>query len=779
MNFAGADGAGLAALSQRLTGAETALAPRLQLQAGVEIRSTGSLTLRDDWNLLSFNDLGQVVARAGGQPIRLTLRAADHLNLSASLSDGFRNAVTVVGTPDANASALLRAQASAVRTNSFIQLGQGASLRLVGGADLGAADVMATQFNGTGDVLIGRTTGTSTTVLVRTTTGSIDIAAARDVRLLNRQASVYTTGTPVDTTGLAGYQRPAASLLISAGSDRQGPFLAGGGAVSLTAGRDLVGSQTNASQYATDWWWRQAGNSASSSSTWWSRYDLFLQGVATFGGGDIRAMAGRDAVSLALSAPTSGALLGETSPGGERTVLSFGGGSVTLTAGRDVVDGFVLAGGARADIEAGRALVATGGPNGLQLLHQNTAVSVQARNGLTLGQLASAGLVAPLSRQGAQSTNGLLIGGMSPDATAAVRSSSGDVNFTGQQPDSVVGPYAQRGAAEHVVPSTLAMAAPHGSITVQGDLFQVPVAGASLSLLAGQDLRVSAVSVTGSQPAMGQPFATDNTAMAERLDPFPRNNTRLESGARDPVRLVAAQGSLSFDAVQVASPVRMVAGQDIAGRVLTVQHQAADELSVVQAGRDVHLTASTADAGYSFKVHGPGDLLVVAGRDIGLGTSGGIGSVGNLENAALPTGGAQLTLLAGGRPDAAVLATALGRYLPTANPPTAAPTSADGPTAADTQAYLARLLAFVQSRGGPLVVGAAQARQAFANLPLEARWLFMQSVLFDELRASGRLAAASAGAEREAAYGRGFAALPALYPGTQPAGDIRMTSRPI
>jgi len=901
--FTGADGNALAAIASRLVGGNTALQPTIAVQAGVEIRSRTTLTLRDDWNLVAFDPAGQTQARPGGQPIALTLRAADSLNLSASLSDGFRNTVPTSAEPST-----AQALAAAIRPGSYILAGASASLRLVGGADLGAGNVLATQVNGNGDVNIGRAGGaTPTAVLVRTSTGGIDIAAARDIHLLNRQATVYTTGTPVDTSTLPGYLRPPAALLINGATERQGPFLQGGGGLTLAAGRDLVGGSNGAAQYGTDWWWRYAGSGSSSNLAWWSRYDLFQQGFATFGGGNIVASAGRDAVAPGLSAAGSGVLLAETAAGQARASVAYGGGSVSLQAGRDVLDAFIFASGARAEVAAGRSVTASAGANGLQLLHQNTAVAVTARNHISLGHLASAGLMAPLSRQGALTTNGLLVGGLSPLATAVVISDSGDLAYSGRQPEDLAGAYSQRGATESVVPSDLLMAAPRGNIVLQGDLVHAPSGAASLAVLAGKDLRIAGMAVIGSQADLAQPFATSGTALGERLDPFPRNNTGLEAGTREPIRLVADQGSLSFDSVRVVSPVRLIAAQDISGRTLSVQHQGASELTLLQAGRDVNLTAATADATYSVKVQGPGDLVIIAGHDVNLGTSGGIGSVGNLENSALPTGGAEIAVLAGvqlggaalggadlalagmryfallgggglasrpaslyaqldalaaGQPapdfgsapgqsaaaafaalsldermarTTALLGTArtvalataflaerdLGTVAPDQAPATVSRQSAavrdsfigyaladdwlarvpaaerpaqvvaltravpgksalaaGGADADPRTRYLAQLTVFVRGRGANPAddVGAVQ---AFEALPAEQQLLLMQRVLFDELRAAGRAAAATGGEEREAAYERGFTALSAMFPGTRASDAIHLTSSQI
>ena len=66
----------------------------LQLRSGVEIDSTGDLTMAGNasaggWNLTQFGADGSAQAQASGAPMNLTLRAAGNLDIVGSLSDGF------------------------------------------------------------------------------------------------------------------------------------------------------------------------------------------------------------------------------------------------------------------------------------------------------------------------------------------------------------------------------------------------------------------------------------------------------------------------------------------------------------------------------------------------------------------------------------------------------------------------------------------------------------------------------------------------------------------
>ncbi len=76
--------------------------------------------------------------------------------------------------------------------------------------------------------------------------------------------------------------------------------------------------------------------------------------------------------------------------------------------------------------------------------------------------------------------------------------------------------------------------------------------------------------------------------------------------------------------------------------------------STISAGRDINftgvpdpITGGLGASDSSISVGGSGELLVKAGRNIDLGTSNGLTSVGNLSNPNLPKSGANLTVIAG------------------------------------------------------------------------------------------------------------------------------------
>jgi len=112
--------------------------------------------------------------------------------------------------------------------------------------------------------------------------------------------------------------------------------LTGGGSVSVKAGRDVVGSTAGAPQ-PTSAWTPRFLQTQTGQLYWGNRYDKYLQGFATFGGGYIDLVAGRDAWQVNADVSSSGYVSTSGS------TVNYGGGSVRLTAGRDVIGGAVAA----------------------------------------------------------------------------------------------------------------------------------------------------------------------------------------------------------------------------------------------------------------------------------------------------------------------------------------------------------------------------------------------------------------------------------------------------
>ncbi|MFN7725781.1 MAG: filamentous hemagglutinin family protein [Rubrivivax sp.] len=667
--FSGANGEQLAAITAALTAGRSDLQGLLGVATGVEIRSKadGHLTLGSDWNLVNAS------APRPAEATVLTLRAANNLYLPYSLSDGF----------------------ATLANNSALVAGTGASFRLVAGSDFYAADPLATNAAATqGDLVIGRAASSANTapptVLLRTTTGNIDLVAARDLVTYSTaertsgtdrrsQVRIYTTGQAVTAAELPGFSSlgiTGLDQLLRVGSTVQGPFFDNAGDVRLQAGRDILGSpavvyasngSASSTQYVTDWWYRQTNDGSLASEAagvaLWSRYDRFAQGVASFGGGDVAATAGRDILDLDLSTPATGyRVAADASPGGTVHERWFSGGDLSVQAGGDVQGGLFNAGGAQASLQVGGSIVAGSNPlqpagySVPQWFYGDTAWQVTARQGIGLGSPTQPGLLAGVAQGNAGAPRTTLVTGLANHASAQVLSLAGSVLFSNERP-TTSGSGGNPGAGAVQVPDQLTVLAPQGAVQT-GVLLQQPVGDSGLQLLARDGVAAEALRLFAPQAAdQARPVALEQPTLAEKLDTRTRewNHTAGEAPLPGATRLVSLQGDVSLGAVVsfAAQAVRLIAGRDVRlDAELLVQHpletdaqgqDLARQTTLLQAGRDLQFGSLA-----GLRVAGSGDVLAVAARDIDLGRGMGIVSIGNQENSQqLPSGGASITLMAG------------------------------------------------------------------------------------------------------------------------------------
>lgn len=640
--FMGAGGATAQAIKSRLAGGQQALADLMSVRPGVEARSTGDMKLTGisghaGWNLM-HSGTGGALARV--EPMTLTLRAGGNLLVQTSLSDGIKAATGTAAT---------------IRPEGLIQEGEGASFRLVGGADTTSANVLATR-EGAGNVTVG---AAGKDVIVRTTTGDIDIAAGSNIEWLNERAVVYTTGRLATPDEYAAIELPKGAQFLTGTFLKLGqtPFLTQGGSISLNAQADLVATPGEL-QDGTHWWWRHGSTDPSSAQDllWFSRYDKFKQGVATFGGGDVRALAGGNAINLGLSAATSGYV----ATGSDASEV-FGGGRVTLATGGDIVGGFLHAGGAVLDVSAGGDVKEDTRWKGLQLHYQNTHTNIEARQGVTMGRITDVGTTDPIQQAGGDYN--FLIGGLASDAALHMTSTSGDLKLTSVR---AVSQGDLRSEYKNILPADTRLAAAEGSIQVN-TLQQLPGTGADLQILAWDDLGIGVLTVAAQGLSGGRPSEIAEDKVRNYLDDiFDFTKEIAPSLAsplhRDPIHLLAERGSLTLGVpatdglsdvlgggVSVAKPVRIVAGQDVNIGTLRVQQQSAQEISVIRAGRDINFPGS-AWTEADLLVHGPGEVIAAAGRHLNLDTQKGVNATGSRTNVLLPDGSAHITLLAGGDP---------------------------------------------------------------------------------------------------------------------------------
>ncbi len=239
-----------------------------------------------------------------------------------------------------------------------------ASIRLVGGADLAAADSRilrtAASLNGTGNVVLkapyvlstaagGTITGVS---VIRTGTGDLDILAGGNFDE-ESPFGIYTAGTAT-----AAYSNPArgtvgdgtvlgaanASFEATLGSQYM-YYPAGGGNVLVTAQGSIEGSPTSDATQIGGWLWREGGGGLNQPTAWGINFGSFtaqpgnnlalstFSGIGTLGGGNVTIAAGGNIgdVLQGIVAAVGGS--GQFING---SLVQTGGGTLTVTAGGNI-----------------------------------------------------------------------------------------------------------------------------------------------------------------------------------------------------------------------------------------------------------------------------------------------------------------------------------------------------------------------------------------------------------------------------------------------------------
>ncbi len=598
---------------------------------GEEVRASGDITVGNDWG---FSNV-----RYANQPGFLALRAEGDLNINGTLSDGF----TKVGSGSTAINEVSRDARLASSGDSW-------SYQLVAGADAGAAAPLTTKHAGTtGSITI------ASGKLVRTGQGSIDMAASKDIKLLDR-AAVYTAGV-ADSTNPPGFN--SFSVGGTSINSISSVFPIGGGDISLTAGERLLMEAIppgTVEHHINEWLFRAGGNIRN--LQWWPRIASFQQGVAAFGGGDIKLTAGSEIKNFAAFIPTSGRVPtvdGERQP--ELAKITGGGDLVVHTAGA-VNGGLFYAETGHLRIDAGTL------SNNVGLALGNTSARIVADGDVQLGNVfnplwvtagryVTSGGSSSISNSTAEEYK-VRIGTYGDRSAVSVVSLAGDVELKPSKAFFGV----DDEQAHFVAPAKVSVAALNGDIS--GSLVQAPGTNGQLDLLAAGSIALGADSIrqldlpASVLPSVSNPIKEGTVFSLLRLlggaASTGHSATAWHEGDNEPSRLVTLTGDISGPDDQTAvfsEAVKVESGGDVSNLNLSVQHLAETSVSRVTAKGDISFTLDDTKSAQGFKVNGPGRLEVIAGGNVDLGTSEGIVSKGNLENPYLPTGGADIFVMAG------------------------------------------------------------------------------------------------------------------------------------
>jgi filamentous hemagglutinin len=715
-----------------MSGAATAIPARLNpagtlplvIRPGVELDASGALTLTDALDLSSW--------RFGGQPIDLAVRSPGSIVVDNAISDGIVAASTALNQPTVTLGA-----------------GPSSSIRLIAGANLGSANPLATSAGSPADLTL------APNAMVRTGSGEIDLVAARDV-VLSPGASVYTAGIAAGAPVLV----PRSNSVFN--------FPTGGGNLLVSAGRDVIGAPV--SQSITAWQLRQGNTSAKPQPVQWG-VDLndFGWNLGSLGGGDLRVAAGRNILNL--SAAASDTRIANM----DGSFTQSNGGGLVASAGGDIGSGQFYAADGLATLSAGGAFSAvraipqgsSTGYVGALIALDDAQVSLQARLDVTIDAVVNPTTLTQLSTpldRAILSSGYFTYGG---DSSLTIQSSAGSISMVnnGSHLSALMGQDAATGFGGNngeAYPATFIARSLQHDVTFNGAgpvIF--PSDNGQFELLAGRDINDISANIVVSDAYASSLPSPASPGPGGQLSPSLLAPFASGRHASDTLpALITAGRDINSLILSVPKQTQISAGRDISNLTYDGQNLRSTDLTLISAGRD--FVDTQAATGAVVQLGGPGRLDVVAGRNVDLGFSEGITTVGNLSNANLSTAmGADLTVMAGlGQ------APNYGGFLKSIIEP--------------STAYQQDLLQYVEAQTGQSGLTVSQAQSLFAAFTEDEQRPLIDRIFFEELVASGHAANSVPGA----GFTRGYAAIDALFPASRTGassgadpyqGDLSMT----
>jgi filamentous hemagglutinin len=727
-NAASAAAGFLAAATPTIAARLTSSGGPVGVQAGIELQDANA---GDSSLSVPSIDLAQYSTQ--GQVINIALRSAGSITVDGTLSDGFVTAPS--GDGGANATQL---------TNKL-----SGSLTLVAGADLSSANPLFTRVDSTAAITLGPS------AIVRTGTGDIELAAAGNIQFL----SAETGGATVYTGGLAG-----APAIVPAGARSLASFPTDGGNIVVTAGNAVFGApfidpDLDGGNFSVTGWQPRGVVAQGGPALYGVNFDRFDWNLGALGGGDVTVLAG-GAVSN-LSAATA-----DSSPNGSTAVLYGAGGGLRIAAQGDIGTAqiYVADGTGTLTTNAGLPAItlasATGTYLGSTFALGNSDVSVWARQTVqvdavynptyTTASTQAAGLALDFLTYGDNS-------GISLSSTAG--STMLELNASAQGMGVLLGSNLFKTPAGFLnLPANLTLQALQQDVDLNiggSGAILFPSGTGQLTLFAGQD-----IDANGSTLAMADSFPSAISTAAQPLmvtsaGPFSIGGLSAFQGVihtNDPnPALITAGRDINGLGLDIPKAADISAGRDIVNLIYQGQNDAPTSTTLITAGRDLYDTTAAYGA---VSVGGEGNFDIFVGRNVNLGVSGGITTVGDLENANLPSAqGADLTLAVGYGSQGADYSSFVNTIV-----------AGSGAYAAT---YQSELTALVESQTGDKNLTFKQAEPLFSELSQSQQAAFVDEVFFNELLLSGRAANSGTGV----GFTQGYAAINALYPGSTTAGS--------
>ncbi len=741
----------------------------VQLRPGVEIDYDGDLSVANTWDFSN-----QRFGQNADIPGTLAIRTSGNLDLNNSITDG-------------------------LDSQGKLQTGDSWSFQLVAGADQTSADKIATAASK--DLTIQHNAS------VHTGSGDIQLVSGGNIVFTDQTSTVYNAGRADINNrygSLDGKPRVA------------GDYPVAGGDLVLRAGGDIKGAVTT--QFLNQWLTRQGNESPRASNTRLTTWAIdaikFQQNVGSFGGGKVDIAAAGNINDLSVMLPTTGKQLGTSF---NNNILQIqGGGQLHVNAGGDIAGGAYFLGKGEGSLSAGGEIKGSVNQfkDGPQLVMSgdqsnpvggNSKLTLNANQGIKIAAVSDAMMLTNTSSSNLSNTKFFTY---TDKSSLTLKSLSGDVHLganTGVSASILNINNSFEQLLTHVYPASLNATAFNGSVKLDNDILLFPSATSNLNIFAKQDIsssgdqNINSIIMSDADPQLlpnitSRPlFAGDPkiTAAANTFDPLLISRGAAEvrnlihavipvhQNDFDPARLVTQEGDISSVQINLPKNALIQAGRDLINSPIQIQHNpglSGNTLpaSIISAGRDLTFVTSLTPDGFldlsksqfnKIEIAGPGGALIKTGRNLDLGSSVGLSTVGNLLNANLPSKGASLDVvvgLNGGAPD----------YIGFINKYQSDPFYKQILTVLKNE-----ITGFMQQRTGNFAMTEADALKAFRKLnkddtlPLQPELnQITERVLFEELKVAGSISAA----DKTKGNQSGFDAITTLFPGNQWRGDLNL-----
>lgn len=712
-NFAGIE----SNLAGYMASAQSTIASRLDVAANpnVVIRPYADITANGNLTLPSVDFS---TWRFGGQPADISIRATGSITVAGTLSDGF---------------------AMNSDTGSIDVMASGASARisLVAGANLNSASATSVVDGAAANLMLNPLS------IIRTGTGAIQLFAAQDV-VFGRGASVYTGGIQ----GIASTTNTDTGVPLSFPKD--------GGSIFVSAGRDILGAPVT--QAVDSWNPRfQPDIGANTGALWGIDFAQFGWNIAALGGGNVTLNAGRNAVNVTAAVADSVAFVtnGQYDPA-NGTSVSFGGGNLSVTTGADVGSGLFYVANGVGRINAGGALSSTqtdssGRPLGTLLLAGDASYYISAQGDVNLQ-----GILSETALQPGPNSDPVYFFRYDPDSILSVQSRGGSISYTSnsaldQTYLGSAGAFGTDFSTFAAAPPSIDFAAFGSDVILNATIEALPSTNGNLTIYAARDVTTEGSAVGMSdQPLSSIASAEAPSDSATLLDVITLSYTSASLHQNDPNPVVIAAGRNIYDAsFDLPKQADISAGQDILGLNLAGQNLNPGDVTVVRAGRDILYTPD--EVSNIISVTGPGQLDLIAGRNINLAATQGVTTYGNILNPDLAsTTGASINVIAGlGAPIGVGGTAGSNDFLST--------------VIASSTAYQTLLQNYVEQQTGQPNLTFSSAAATFRGLSIADQIPLIENVFFNELTVSGQ----EANQVPSLGFGRGYAAIDSLFPGSR------------